>query len=210
VRVLAGPGVRANRLPVGDRFRQRIAATGATYIPFAMPATHPFDDARPLRGLARGWTPKSLATVTAKVVPYRWSPARVENVAAELDREPTDVVAAEAAGVPAATLVHNTYHRPAPGLPPYGHGFLRARGPLGHLRDALANAATERIYRCDGLPPHNRARHHLGLRGCACRGRHPPRRSARRSGACSATRRFGEGRVGSPPPPVLRRSMDNW
>jgi len=174
VRVLSGPGVRANRLPVSDRFRQRIAATGATYIPFAMPTPHSFDDALPLRGLVRGWTPKALATVTVTVVPYRWSPAWAENVATELDREPADVVvadfvllgalaAAEAAGIPAAALVHNTYHRPAPGLPPYGHGFLPARGPLGHLRDVLFNAATRRIDRRDGLPPHNRARRQRGL-----------------------------------------------
>jgi len=174
VRVLAGPGVRAGRMPVSDRFLARIAATGAMYVPFTMPATHPYDDAPPLRGLVRGWTPKALATVTAKVVPYRWSPAWAANMAKELDREPADVVvadfvllgalaAAEAAGIPAAALVHNTYHRPAPGLPPYGHGFLPARGPLGHLRDALSNAATQRIYRRDGLPPHNRARRQRGL-----------------------------------------------
>ena len=174
VRVLAGPGVRADRLPVSDRFLARIAATGATHVPFTMPATHPFDDAPPLRGLARGWTPKVLSTATAKVVPYRWSPAWAANVATALGREPADVVvadfvllgalaAAEAAGIPAAALVHNTYHRPAPGLPPYGHGFLPARGPLGHLRDALSNAATQRIYRRDGLPPHNRARREFGL-----------------------------------------------
>src|SRR6266540_7332491 len=33
VRVLAGPGIRAGRLPVSARFRERIAAIGATSIP---------------------------------------------------------------------------------------------------------------------------------------------------------------------------------
>jgi MGT family glycosyltransferase len=174
VRVLAGPGVRADRLPISDHFRQRIEATGATAVPFALPAVHPFDDAPPLRGLVRGWTPKSLARTTAQVVPNRWSAAWAENVATELRREPADVVvadfvllgalaAAEAARVPATALVHIISPFPAPGLPPLGYGFLPARGPLGALRDGLANAAVMRIYRRDGLPLHNRARHRLGL-----------------------------------------------
>jgi UDP:flavonoid glycosyltransferase YjiC (YdhE family) len=174
VRVLAGPGVRASRLPITDHFLARIAAVGATAVPFALPAVHPFDDAPPLRGLVRGWTPEALERITAQAVPYRWSPAWAENVAAELRRELADVVvadfillgalaAAEAAHIPAAAVVHNIYPFPAPGLPPWGYGFLPARGPLGRLRDGLANAAAMRIYRRDGLSPHNRARQQLGL-----------------------------------------------
>ena len=174
VRVLAGPGVRANRLPISDRFLARIAAVGATAVPFALPAVHPFDDAPPLRGLVRGWTPEALARITAQAVPYRWSRAWAENVTAELRREPADVVvadfvllgalaAAEAARVPAVAVVHNIYPFPAPGLPPWGYGFLPARGPLGRLRDGVVNAAAARIYRRDGLPPHNRARSALDL-----------------------------------------------
>src|SRR6266545_1411004 len=48
---------------------------------------------------------------------------------------PGALVAAEAARVPSAVLVHGFYkHRPAPGLPPYSTGFLPARGPVGRLR----------------------------------------------------------------------------
>lgn len=175
VRVLAGPGVRATRLPVGDRFLTRIAATGATHVPFTMPATHPFDDAPAPCGLLRGWTPKRLTAATSTAPTLVWSSAWAENMAAELGRERAEVVAAdfvllgalaaaEAAGVPAAALVHGTYkHRPAPGVPGYGTGDMPARGPLGELRDALYHAGIERIYRRDGLPALNRARRGLGL-----------------------------------------------
>src|SRR5829696_6272601 len=60
VRVLAGPGIRAGRLPVSARFRERIAAAGATVVPFPVPDPHPFDGAPPPRGLVCGWTPTPL------------------------------------------------------------------------------------------------------------------------------------------------------
>lgn len=175
VRILAGPGVRANRLQIGDRLVARIAAAGARYVPFATPATHPFDEACPRGGLVRGWTPKRLTRATGNCPPLLWSHAWATNVAAELRRAPADVVAvdytlpgalaaAEAAGVPAAALVHGTYkHRPAPGVPGYGTGGMPARGPLGALRDALYHAGIARVYRRDGLPALNRARRGLGL-----------------------------------------------
>ncbi len=75
VRVLAGPGVRARRMPVSDRFVARIAATGATVVPFQEPDIHPFADAPPTRGLARGWTPTQLARATGNARPLLWSPA---------------------------------------------------------------------------------------------------------------------------------------
>src|SRR5688572_1154082 len=65
VRVLAGPGVRASRAPISPRFLQRVAATGAAVVPFTEPDLHPFEDAAPLRGLVRGWTPKPLDPITA-------------------------------------------------------------------------------------------------------------------------------------------------
>jgi hypothetical protein len=71
VRVLAGPGVRANRLPVSARFRERVAASGATLVPFPEPTTHPLDEAPPPRWLARGWTPQRLASASASVLPRR-------------------------------------------------------------------------------------------------------------------------------------------
>jgi UDP:flavonoid glycosyltransferase YjiC (YdhE family) len=175
VRVLAGPNIRAIRLPVSERFRDRIAATGATVVPFREPDPHPFDVAPPSRGLAFGWTPRPLARSVANVPTLAWAPSWADNVATELGRAPTDVLvvdhflfgalaAGEAAGVPTAALVHGFYkHRPASGLPPYCTGFLPARGPASRVRDALYDAAIRRIYRRDGLPPLNHARRRVGL-----------------------------------------------
>ena len=175
VRVLAGPGVRASRAPINPRLLERIAATGATLVPFEEPDPHPLEEAPPLRGLVRGWTPKPLDPITANTRPSLWAPAWALNVAAELRRAPADIVAtdyvllgalaaAEAAGIPTAALVHKGYYPwPAPGAPPFGTGLQPAHGLLGRLRDAVYNAGSRRIYVRDGLPVHNRARAHLGL-----------------------------------------------
>ena len=175
VRVLAGPSIRSIRLPVSERFRERIADTGATYVPFQEPDPHPFDLAPPSRGLVFGWKPRRLVGSTSNVPTLVWAPAWAENVTAELGRTPTDVLvadhfllgalaAAESARVPSAVLVHGFYkHRPAPGVPPYATGFMPARDPVSRLRDRLYTAAIERIYRRDGLPALNRARRQVGL-----------------------------------------------
>jgi len=175
VRVVAGPGVRGSRSPVSPRFRERVAATGATLVPFEEPDTHPFENVPPLRGLVRGWTPRQLDPITANTRPNLWSPAWAMNVTAELCRDPADVVAAdyvllgalaaaEAAKIPAVALVHKGYYPwPASGAPPFSTGFMAARGPLGRLRDVLYHAGSKRIYARDGLSAHNRARTQLGL-----------------------------------------------
>lgn len=175
VRVMAGPGIRASRLPVSDRFQGGITAAGATLVPFQEPAVHPLDAGPLPRGLVRGWLPRRLALAAEPARTYRWCSPWATNVAAELRREPVDVlavdyflpgalVAGEAANVPTAALVHGFYkHRPAPGLPPYATGFLPARGPLGALRDTLYMAAIQVVYRRDALPSLNRARQQLGL-----------------------------------------------
>ena len=174
VRVLAGPNVRAGRPPMSDRFLQRVRAAGATPIVLTTPTTHPFDTAR-FRGLVGGWTPGWLERLTPNCAPLVWSSAWAAGVTAELDREAADVVAAdfillgalaaaEAAGVPAAALVHGTWkHRPAPGAAPYGTRFLPSRSILGRLRAWPYNALVEYRYRRDGLPPLNHARRVLQL-----------------------------------------------
>lgn len=141
VHVLAGPGVWPSRMPLSAGFRERIAACGARYVAFTEPETHPLDTPPHLKGFAFGWTPRQLARVTWYVSPYRWSGPWAVNVAAELEREPDDVVvgdfllpgspvSAEAHAVPSISLVHGIHkHRPAPGLPPYGTGFAPARDP---------------------------------------------------------------------------------
>jgi len=179
VRVLAGPSIRRIRLPVSERFRERIAASGAAFVPFREPDPHPFDMVSPPRGLAFGWKPKRLVAPTSNVPTLIRAPAWADNVAVDLASTPTDVLVAdhfllgalaageaagEAAGVPTAAIVHGFYkHRPALGVPPYATGFPPARDPASRLREALYNAAIRRVYRRDGLPPLNRARRRLGL-----------------------------------------------
>src|SRR5436309_3326306 len=74
VRVLAGPGIWPSRRPVSGRFRDRINASGAVYVPFTEPEVHPLDEPSHSAGLVRGWTRKALARGTWYVPAYRWAP----------------------------------------------------------------------------------------------------------------------------------------
>jgi len=174
VRIMAGPGVRHSRLPVSTTFRQRVGAAGAILVPFPDPDVHPMDPAPPARGLVGGWVPKAFGSVQREAQATHWAPVWTERVAAELRREPSDVVvsdfvllgaiaAAEAAGVPAVVLMHTVPPRPVSGVPPYGPGLLPAQGAVALLRDVLGRAAVDRIHVRNGGPPLNRARALLGL-----------------------------------------------
>src|SRR5215216_4926225 len=99
--------------------------------------------------------------------------AYAEDLLAELEREPADVLAidetlfgalaaAEKARIPTAVLIPHCFSLPAPGRPAPGLGLLPARGPLGRLRDAIVWRFVERLYAA-GLPSFNTARAHLGL-----------------------------------------------
>jgi MGT family glycosyltransferase len=94
---------------------------------------------------------------------------------AELERRPADAVVSEmlpfgamiggqAAGVPVAVLITTVLPLPVPGRPPFGPGFMPARGLPGRLRDAgvsrlsgaLWNKALPRLNAtrtANGLPP---------------------------------------------------------
>jgi UDP:flavonoid glycosyltransferase YjiC (YdhE family) len=71
-------------------------------------------------------------------------------------------VAAEAAGIPCASLVPTIYPLPAPGLPPFGSGFFLAKGPAGRVRDAAVSFALQRLWNLNvrGL---NKTRRRFGL-----------------------------------------------
>ena len=175
VRVLAGPGVRRSRLPIGTRFTERIVATGALLVQFQEPETHPYEGLPPSCGIVRGWTPPPYEKEFQRARVAVWSPSWAKNVADELRREAADVVAAdmelfgalaaaEAAGVPSAALMHNVPWRPTPGLPPRGPGFLPAHGPLDRVRDDVGNMIIRAVWAREALPAHNKARGRLGLR----------------------------------------------
>jgi UDP:flavonoid glycosyltransferase YjiC (YdhE family) len=174
VRVVAGPGVRASRLPVSPTFLRRIREAGATVVPFRDLDNHPLDHVSAARGLIGQWVPKAFRGVQREAQTASWAPAWAEQLSAELRKAPPDVVvidfvllgaiaAAEAAGIPAVILMHTVLARPLPGVPPYGPGFLPAPGPLGLLRDALGRAVVNRIHTRNGGPPLNRARALIGL-----------------------------------------------
>jgi MGT family glycosyltransferase len=72
------------------------------------------------------------------------------------------MLAAEARRVPCAALVPNVVSLPAEGMPPFGTGFIPAKGRLGRARDRTINALVDRLWN-KGLPELNRARASLGL-----------------------------------------------
>lgn len=75
-------------------------------------------------------------------------------------------VAAEASGLPWASVFSNVYPLPAPGLPPFGSGWSPPRTPLGAARERAFAAMSARMWR-RGLPPLQAARHARGLEGLA-------------------------------------------
>ena len=72
------------------------------------------------------------------------------------------LMAAEVRGLPSAALVPNVVSLPAKGMPPFGSGFLPARGPLGRIRDRGLNAIVERQWN-RGLDSLNQTRASLAL-----------------------------------------------
>ena len=71
-------------------------------------------------------------------------------------------VAAEAAGTPAAALVHCPYPLPISGAPPLFSGMKPMAGAIGALRDRAVNGFFKR-FSAAGLPQLNRARVECGL-----------------------------------------------
>jgi UDP:flavonoid glycosyltransferase YjiC (YdhE family) len=174
VRILAGPGVRRSRLPVSADFLRRISRSGAALVPFREPDPHPFDSAPPPAGLFGSWAPRGFKGVAREATTAVWAPAWAVNVAEQLDTSPTDVVvadfvllgalaAAEKTGVPSVVLMHTVPLQPLPGVPPYGPGWLPARGVLGRTRDTLGRAIVSYLHHRNALPPLNDARGRLGL-----------------------------------------------
>ncbi|MBG0566396.1 glycosyltransferase [Actinoplanes aureus] len=73
------------------------------------------------------------------------------------------MLAAKAERVPFDVLLPNVYPLPARGMPPFGPGFAPARGPLGHLRDQIFRAMSQRMWDGAALPGLNATRAAHGL-----------------------------------------------
>ena len=174
VRFIVGPGVRRSRLPLSENLYRSLRAISADVVRLREPEIHPFDVSPGERGVVFGWAPGMFHSVAAEARVARWISHWAQEVAFDLEREPADVVvadfvlvgalvAAEAAGVPSAALVHTVYPRPARGRPPYGPGWRPAVGIAGRLRDAVGNFISNRIYSREALPFLNLARQRRGL-----------------------------------------------
>jgi UDP:flavonoid glycosyltransferase YjiC (YdhE family) len=173
-RRLAGRG-HAVRMLAPAVLRERIETAGVTYEPYRETPEH--DESVPEQSLVRDFEQRSpLAAVAAARDNLLAAMARpvAADVLTILERHRVDVVAfdfslfgalfaAEKAGVPAAMLVHTVYPFPAPGLPPYGTGWMPMSGPAGRVRDAIGALAFHWIYERPLLPRFNAVRATLGL-----------------------------------------------
>jgi MGT family glycosyltransferase len=73
------------------------------------------------------------------------------------------LMGAERSGLPTVSLMHMVCQLPLRGIPPFGMGLRRARGPLGHLRDRVLWRVIARTLDGLGLASLNGARARLGL-----------------------------------------------
>ncbi len=129
----------------------------------------------PLRHAFFGWTPEKIGMpVQAIHRLYSITPQFAVRVADELKVKPAEAVvgdnfypgafvAAEAAGVPAVSLMHNPYHSIRPGLIPRGAGHRPPRGPIDRLRHAVQMTMHRRVATGNALPGLNAARSQMGL-----------------------------------------------
>lgn len=165
----------AVRMLAPAALRERIEAAGVTYEPYREAPEH--DESVPEQSLVRDFEQRSpLAAVAAARDNLIAAMARpvAADVLTILERHPVDVVAfdfslfgalfaAEKAGVPAAMLVHTVYPFPAPGLPPYGMGWMPMNGLAGGVRDAIGARIFRWIYERPLVPQFNAVRAALGL-----------------------------------------------
>ena len=155
-----------------------VGATGASYVSFTK-APHRSDRSRE-SDFVRDFEAKTpigaLAAFRDRVI---FGPARAfaEDTMAEIKRWQPHVVApdwirtgaavaAEAAGVPTALLVHGLNFLPEPGKPPPGFGFLPAKSPFDRARDRTFGGIYVRLLN-KGLPALNDARRAQGLQPLA-------------------------------------------
>jgi UDP:flavonoid glycosyltransferase YjiC (YdhE family) len=175
VRIIAGPGIRRSRLPVSAHLIEGITQSGASLVPFRELNAPPVGGNPPITGIIGNWVPTPFTGIPSEAQTALWAPAWADNVVGALQDGQADLlvadfyllgalVAAEAAGIPSVALMHTVSIGPVPGVPPYGTGWLPARTPVGHLRDALGRIALRRLHRRNSLPALNAVRAGFGLR----------------------------------------------
>ncbi|WP_337587503.1 glycosyltransferase [Arthrobacter sp. CAL618] len=149
----------------------QVQATGATLKTWTRAAPDEFRD----------WelkNPLTLARTMADLMFTGPAPSQATDTAAEVDTTRPDLVltsfpalgamiAAEARGVPFDVLIPNAYPLPAPGMPPFGGGLAPAHGPLGRLRDRIANAGSTLLFDRYALKAINSVRATAGLQPVA-------------------------------------------
>lgn len=152
----------------------RIIATGAQFVPYQQAPEH--DSTSPEDDLIQDWSARLPLVGMARARDRTMvdpTLAIARDVLSTLEEVPAEIIAAdfmlwgaylgaEKAQLPLAALFHSIWPLPTPGLPPFGMGFSRARGLLGHLRDDLFRRMAVRFYGA-GLPRLNAARAALDL-----------------------------------------------
>ncbi len=152
--------------------KAEVTAAGCTFVPYTQ-APHRHDKS-PDSTIITDWEarnpPAAFALLRERLM-FGPALAFANDVLAELEREPADVVAindvlfgamiaAEKVGVPQVILMPNCYLGPARGFPLAG--FRPMRGPIGRLRDAIMGKVMHQMF-AKGLPALNAARVHMGL-----------------------------------------------
>ena len=173
VRRLVDRGHRVTVL-AEESMREEVAATGATYRPWAEAPNRA--SRRAEDDPYRDWECKNPVQLFDRLLDKQFvgpAPAYAADVLAAVADDRPDLivtsffalgamVAAEAAGLPYDVLFPNAYLLPAPGMPPFGLGFQPATGPLGRLRDRVVAGFSARSWN-KGLPRLNALRAEHGL-----------------------------------------------
>lgn len=188
----------------GRAFHDRIAAVGATPLPYRTATDWGDGDAFDAFPQLRGSGPRFIGRGFADVFVGE-AAARVVDLRPVLAEHPVDAMLhdglmigvgmlSELTGVPHATFGDGPLPYPEPDTPPFGPGLQPMRGPVGRLRNRAVGAVTarlifgraQRVYdrtRADlGLPPDPRpaidaiASPMLHLQGCTPAFEYPRRR----------------------------------
>jgi MGT family glycosyltransferase len=162
------------RMLASTALRDKAAQAGAEFVPFdrAPDVSIESRETDPIRD----WEARTPIGAFARFrdgLMFGPSLGFAQDVIAELERRPADVVAydfllygvgagTERAAIPSAALIHIVYPLPVKGVPPFGQGLRPARWPLGRIRDAILTRAFELNF-APGLKSLNAARMELGL-----------------------------------------------